>query len=424
MKSLLTVFSLCLCFALFAQDEGLKYYDHIYLDNIKSVRFHLEDLLLSQPLYEINSGGRLRFSFDDIDGDVKDYVYTVVHCDRNWNPSDLTEMEYIDGFPEEMLDNYSFSFKTIGAFTHFELMIPNRDMTLTKSGNYLLKVYEDEGEKRLAITRRFMVVDSKVDIQARMVRPSQVSLSNTHQEIDFMVNYQRFPMRSPQQEVRATILQNGRWDNAVVNLPPMFNRLDELSFDHQNKVVFPAGKEFRYLDLRSVYYPSENIYSIQAEEDIYEVALYKDQKRFNMAYLNREDINGKFVIETLDQNNMDLSSNYANVLFALYSPEPYFDYDVYLFGGLTDWRIQNRFKMVYNNQLNGYVGKVMLKQGYYDYAYAVVPTDGSDRSANMSEVEGDWFETENEYTILIYYSPFGGRYDQLIGSVTISSSKN
>lgn len=422
MKSFLTTFLLLICFSLFGQDQGIIYNDHIYVDHIKSVRFHLEDLLLSLPLYEMNGGGRLRFSFDDIDGDVKDYVYTVVHCDRNWNPSELTDMEYIDGFIEENLDNYSFSFKTIGPFTHFELMIPNEDMSLTKSGNYLLKVYEDEGDKRLVITRRFMVLDSKVDIQARMVRPSQVSLSRTHQEIDFMVNYQRFPMRSPQQEIRATILQNGRWDNAVVNLPPMFNRLDELSFDHQNKVVFPAGKEFRYLDLRSVYYPSENIAAIEAEEDIYEVVLYKDEKRFSMAYLNRKDLNGNYVIETLDQNNMDLSSNYANVLFSLYSPEPYFDYDVYLFGAFTDWQIQEKYKMLYSNQLNGYVTKIMLKQGFYDYAYAVVPRDDPDRPANLSEVEGDWFEAENEYTILIYYSPFGGRYDQLIGTVSFSST--
>ena len=422
MKSFLTIFSLCLSVCLMAQDEGLKYNDHVYVNNIKSVKFHLEDLLMSMPLYEINSGGRLRLSFDDIDGDVKDYVYTVVHCDRNWNPSDLTDMEYIDGFVEENLDSYSFSFKTIGAFTHFELFMPNEDMTLTKSGNYLLKVYEDEGDKRLVLTRRFMVVDAQVNIRGRMVRPSQVSLSRTHQELDFLVDYQRFPMRSPQQEVRATILQNGRWDNAVVNLPPMFNRLNELSFDHQNKVVFPAGKEFRYLDLRSVYYPSENISSITAEDDIYEVVLYKDEKRFKMAYLNRQDLNGNFVIETIDQNNMDLSSNYANVLFSLYSPEPYFDYDVYLFGAFTDWKLQEKYKMLYSNQLNGYVNKIMLKQGYYDYAYAVVPRDGSDTKANLSEIEGDWFETENEYTILIYYTPFGGRYDQLIGTVTISST--
>lgn len=422
MKSFLTIFSLCLSVCLWAQDEGIKYYDHVYVDNIKSVKFHLEDLLLGLPLYDMNSGGRLRLSFDDIDGDVKDYVYTVVHCDRNWHPSDLTDMEYIDGFVEENLDNYRFSFKTISPFTHFQLFIPNEDMTLTKSGNYLLKVYEDEGDKRLVLTRRFMVVDAQVNVRGRMVRPSQVSLSRTHQELDFLVDYQRFPMRSPQQEVRATILQNGRWDNAVVNLPPMFNRLNELSFDHQNKVVFPAGKEFRYLDLRSVYYPSENISSITAEDDIYEVVLFKDEKRFQMAYLNREDLNGNFIIETIDQNSMDLSSNYANVLFSLYSPEPYFDYDVYLFGAFTDWQLQKKYKMLYSNQLNGYVNKVMLKQGYYDYAYAVVPRDGSDKTANMSEIEGDWFETENEYTILIYYSPFGGRYDQLIGTVTISST--
>ena len=255
-----------------------------------------------------------------------------------------------------------------------------------------------------------------------MVRPNAVSKMRTHQELDFVVDFNRLNIRDPQREVRATVLQNGRWDNAIINIPPLFVRGTQLIFDYQDRVIFPAGKEFRYLDMRSLRFGSENLTAVERIGDTYEVTLNKDQKRFNQVYLNRQDLNGMYVIETFDQEDPFLSSNYANVLFSLYSPEPLYDYDVYLFGKLTDWRIDERYKMAYNPLVNGYVGKVQLKEGYYDYKYAVVPREGNNRTANLTEIEGDWYETENQYTILLYYRPFGERYDRVISVISVSST--
>ena len=423
MKYFTTLIVSILFFGLNAQDSNLKNYNYIYKDNIRSVRFHLSDLLLSIPVYDINSSGQLRLSFDDLDGDAKDYVYTVVHCDRNWEPSNLSDMEYIDGFTEERIDNYSFSFKTINNFTHYELFLPNDNMSVTKSGNYLLKVYEDEDEKTLALTRRFMVVDSKVTITPQVVAPSQAGKFRTHQEIDFVVEHPKLKSRSPQQDFRAVVLQNGRWDNAVTDLSPLFIRSNAVTFDYQNKIVFPAGKEFRYLDLRSLRFRSENIIEIQEYQNAFEVILEKDEKRFNQVYFSREDINGNFVIETIDQNNMDLASNYAKVLFSLYSPVPLHDQNIYLFGALSDWQLKDEFKMVYNEAVNSYVVKVPLKQGFYNYAYVTTPIGAKNPQPDFAEIEGNWYETENEYTILIYYYPFGERYEQLVGLITFSSSR-
>jgi hypothetical protein len=202
-------------------------------------------------------------------------------------------------------------------------------------------------------------------------------------------------------------------------LQPLFTRQEEQIFDYQDKIVFPAGKEFRYLDLRSLDYGSENIQSIEFTNGKYEVILYKDEKRGNKTYLEFQDINGNFVIETLDDNEHDLESDYANVLFSLYSPVDMYDYDVYIFGKLTDWQLKPQFKMVYNPAINAYVAKVPLKQGYYNYLYAAVPKGKS--KPEFDETEGDWFETRNSYTILVYYRPFGARYDALIGAYSFSS---
>lgn len=405
-----------------AQDENLKYDNHVYLDNIRSVRFHVNGLLLTYPIIDLNSGSQLLLSFDDLDGDVKDYVYTFVHCDKDWNPSDLTEMDYLDGFSEERIENYRYSFKIISDYTHYQLLLPNRDIRWTKSGNYLLKVYEDEGDKRLAITRRFMVVEPIVEISPNMVRPAMVSKSRTHEEIDFVVDHQRLQIRSPQQEVSACILQNGRWDNAIMNITPLFARQNSMIFDYQNKVVFKAGREFRNLDLRSFDFRSESISELERYDDGFDVTLYRDQKRFDKVFTSLEDINGNYVIETKDQRDFNLSSEYANVFFALYSPQPYYDQSVYIVGAISDWKLLDRFKMIYNDAINSYVAKVELKQGFYNYAYAVVDEGDTNGSPNLSEVEGDYYEAQNEYTILIYYRPFGERYDRLIGGITFTSN--
>lgn len=408
-----------------AQDEGLRYENYVYKSNIRTVRFHAPELFLAQPIVELGRASQLVLSFDDLDADVKDYTYSIIHCDMNWRPSDLSEMEYNDGYAEDRIDRFSFSFKTLQNFTHYELFLPHENMNWTKSGNYLLKVYEDEDEKTLVITRRFMVVDPKVRITAQVSRPALVSKIQTHQEIDFSADFERFPIKSPQQEIRAVVLQNGRWDNAVSGVAPLFVRLNTMMFDYQDKIVFPAGKEFRFLDFRSLRYRNEQIISIDQFPDRFEVLLGKDIKLSGKVYLNSRDINGNYVVETLDQDNPDLASEYAQVLFSLYSPEPYYEEDVYLVGAFNGWQLMPEYKMVYNPAVNGYVVKTPLKQGYYNYAYAVAPRKLPQTSAplNLSEIEGDWHEAENEYTILLYYRPFGGRYDELVGSLSFSSTR-
>lgn len=406
---------------LFAQEEALHNFDFVYKDNIKSVKFHVDGLMTSIPLISADANAGLVLSFDDLEGDVKTYTYTIVHCDINWQPSNLANLEYIEGFTEDRIEENRFAFKTVQNYTHYTLYLPSENMQWTKSGNYLLHIYDDEDERMPAITRRFMVVDHRVTVQPRLLAPAMVSKMRTHHEIDFQVDYEKFPIRSPQQEIRAVVLQNGRWDNAISNLAPNFTRLSSIVFDYQDKVIFPAGKEFRPLDLRSLRSWPINIETIEAYRDRFEVLLAKDQKRTLTPFMTISDLNGRFVIETLDQNDFDLSGNYANVLFSLYCPEPLYDYDVYIFGALSDWNLKPEFKMAYNQSVNGYVGKVMLKQGYYDYVYAVAPRNpkkGELVVPDLGEIEGNWHETSNEYTILIYYRPFGERYDQIIGSVT------
>ena len=422
MYKVLLLFFLFLSFNGVAQeDDNLKNIDYVYKDNIRSVKFHAGGLFLSQPIVELDSDAFLELSFDDLDADSKDYVYTIVHCDADWTPSNLVDMDYIDGFTEEKIINYTYSFNTLKSFTHYSLLLPNENFGWTKSGNYLLKVYEDEDEKELAITRRFMVVEPMFAINAQFVSPSNVSKLKTHHEIDFVVSHKGIKIQNPRQDVKVAILQNGRWDNAITGLQPLFIKGESLIYDFQDKVVFPAGKEYRFADLRSLRYRMTKVEEIQEYEDGYDVFLFRDKDRSNTPYLSDEDVNGNFLIENLNENDNRLEADYANVIFSLISREPFENKDLYIVGGLTDWQIKDNFKLEYIEKDQAYEADLLLKQGFYNYAYALV--DRETGKVDLQSLEGNWYETENEYTILVYFRPFGSRYDRLVGWTTLDSSR-
>ncbi len=401
--------------------QGEVYKDQIFDENIRSVRFHLDGLPLSYPIIELGAGSQLLLRFDDLDEEVesKNYVYSLVHCDANWQVSDLAEMEYLDGFSEDYIRDFDFSFNTRKLYTHYWLQLPNRNVSWTRSGNYLLMVYAEEGEKRLVLTRRFMVVEPVFSIESRMLNTADVAKARTHQELDFSVYYNGVNVRNPMTEVKATIMQNGRWDNAIVGVSPKFLRSDHLIFDYQDRIVFPAGKEFRFLDIRSLQAKVEKIAGIDRYDDRWEVQVIPEKSRLYAPYLFERDINGKFIIETKDDINDELESEYAYVMFTMDVSAPLFDQEVYVFGGLSDWELKPECKMVYNDINTSYVGKILLKQGYYNYMYVVVDAEDPTK-IDESYLEGDWYESENEYIVLVYYRPFGARYDRLMAVRTIN----
>ena len=394
-------------------------FDNTYVEYIRSVRMYPNGLMVGYPIIELYSNSQLFVSFDDLSDDVKNFTYTVQHCNANWEPSGLTENEYIDGFQEDRIDDFAFSSNSRSPFVHYYFAIPNQDMAFTKSGNYVLKIYEDEDERTLVITRRFMIVEPVMEIHPRVVRPSQVSKSDTHQEVDFLVRHKGIEIRNPLMEVQAAVLQNGRWDNAVTGVVPQFVRYEEMSFDYQNKFVFEAGKEFRPLDLRSFRYPSGDVANIEAYADGIDIVLGKDIKRVNQVYLQYLDLNGQYVIESTDMGDPALESDYANVLFTLSSPTEFENADVFIQGSFSDWQLRPEFKMAYNYRIQAYVGETLLKQGFYNYYYSVVPRNGGRPS--IEDTEGNWYETENDYTVLVYYRPFGERYDRLVAARTVKA---
>ncbi len=369
--------------------SDFEYYDLTYVDNIRSVRLHIDGFPASYPYIVLNSGAQLRLSFDDQSNDVRRYTYRLIHCDRDWQPSNLGPLEYIDGFEEDVIDGFNFSFRTLSNYVHYDLLLPNNNMRITKSGNYLLVITDEENEDVTAITRRFMVVDTQTGISGIVTRPTQVDKIRTHQEIDFSVSTEQLNLKAPLQEVSAAVLQNGRWDNAITNLPPNFIRSATLEFDYQGRVMFQGGNEFRNLDLRSIQAPVTEVLAVEQYEDRYGIALGKDLTRNQAAYLFYPDLNGDYVNLRYDRPvinlgdaalqaaysrlSLEYTGDYIDVLFNFASGGPFDGQDVYLFGSFTEWQLKPEFRMVYNPATSSYVGKAFIKQGFYNYYYVTAP---------------------------------------------------
>jgi Domain of unknown function (DUF5103) len=392
----------------------LRYEDRTYVKNIRTVLFSPDVDGLVEPIIKLGSENKLYLSFDDLDGDYKVYNFSIVNCNALWQVSNASVTDYIEGFAQSPISEYRFSRGSIQSYTHYTASFPNFDMKIIHSGNYLLKVYEGNEEEKLIITRRFMVYDEKSTVAMNVHAATIVADRNFKQEVDFTINYNAAEISNPYAEIYPVIMQNHRWDNASFGIQPQFVRDQQLSYDYEDVNVFKGGNEFRAFDTRTLRLQTERVESISRDStNAYQVQLLPDDKRTYKRYLTSPDINGRFLIRTTDAGNTELEGEYCWVHFFLPWPYPEQSGNVYIFGALSEWRCQPEFRMIYNSAKKGYEGSVYLKQGYYNYEY-VLQKDGA---AALDDVfaEGMHQETENVYTILVYYRRQGARMDELIG---------
>ncbi|HTB51741.1 MAG TPA: DUF5103 domain-containing protein [Ferruginibacter sp.] len=396
--------------------------DDVFNSNIHTARLYAAGNQLSMPVYNLNSGDKLYLSFDDMDGDVKMYYYTYQLCDINWQPVDMSQFDYLTGFTQAQIQNYKFSYLTTARYTHYQIALPEASSLPTRSGNYLVKVFLDGDTSKLAFTRRMLVVDSKATVAAQILQPFGQQFK-THQRLAFTVNIGSVNSFNTSQEIKVVVMQNYRWDNIQGNVVPTFIRGNNLEYNSDNIFVFPGGKEWRWLDLRSFSLQSDRVKNAKYKIDGTDVYLQKDVDRSALPYTYYVDYNGLYFVATLDNISPGTQADYATVHFSYATPtqQPYPDKDVYLFGQLTDYKLNDSTKLKYNVQKNQYEINKYLKQGYYNYDYVLV--DKKDPTL-ITYTNGDHFETENNYTILVYYKSFTDQTDQLIGISNINSRNN
>ena len=403
-----------------ANEVVIRYEDFVYQETIKTDLLYREGFELSAAILQLNGTDKLHLSFDDLDPVAKNYSYTFIHCDAAWNPSTLSTSDYIDGYIEDKISGYQFSFNTLQKYLHYTLIFPTDVLKPTKSGNYLLKVYADYDPNKLVLTKRFMVIDPKIQIDAT-VKPNPMDQMRK-QDVNFTLNCSNYVIDNPQIEVKVNICQNGRWDNSIPHLKPQFIRENQLVYTFDSGNSFNGGNEFRILDIRSLRFQTDRILRFDFDSaKKNHVYLLNDDVRQYKRYSTYTDINGKYKIKSQEGINSELEADYVFVHFAIDFENPINDGNFYVFGGLTDWRIDKRFQLIYNPKKLVYEGIAYMKQGYYNYQYTFV----KDKTTKLEEslTEGNHAETENDYAIYVYHRPMGSRYDQLIGIKQFNSAQ-
>ena len=397
--------------------------DHIYKSNIRSVKLHKANDPYSYPIIRLNSIDDLDLYFDDLDGDIKNYYYTFQLCNFDWSPTDLRPFDYIKGFQTNRITVYRNSSIAFTKYTNYYARVPDRNCSPTKSGNYLLKVFLDNDTSKIVFTKRFLVVEVKSSISGQVLQPFSGNLFRTHQKLQVSVNLNSTLNVFNQQDVKVVLLQNYSWPTASYLQRPAIYRGNYFEYNDENSNSFPAGKEWRWIDLRSIRLMSDRMQRIDKQPTRTVVYVKPDGERKQQVYYYYRDINGLYTIETTDNVNPFWQSDYVYTHFTFFPPgnQQYPERDVYLFGELTNYSADENSKMEFNTEKGAYEKTLFLKQGFYNYSYVTLPAKKSNESVSIENTEGNYQSTENVYLVLVYYRPFGGRSDELIGLTLLNS---
>lgn len=390
--------------------QELLYDNTNYLAAIKSVQFFPVEQENALPVIELHGDGQLMLAFDDLRADVRNYYFSIEHCDAHWNPSKLSPLEYAEGFNEERIREYQPSVNTILPYTHYRVDFPTSNIRPKLAGNYLLKVYEDADKSRLIISRRFYVLAPLMAIVPQLAPSVDVTKRSTNQKLNLKVNTGGLTVNNPYQDIKILVMQNQRPDVQQWLTSPLFVGNNELTYNDNKTLDFGGGNEFRYIDLRSLRLASERVANIQLDSAV-SVELTPDKNYGEASYANVFDENGSFFIRNQDKADADTESDYVKVTFTL-EDDAVTDGSVYVVGGFNGYVRDGSNEMVYHAQQQKWQCTILLKQGLYDYEYVYVNPEGK---VDPSFSNGNHFETGNTYQILVYNRRPGTTWDELVG---------
>lgn len=374
-------------------------------DNIRSLQLSVDGDPLAPPVMILGKQ-HISIEFDEMSHDYHRLTYHIRHCNADWTETEeLFESDYLSGFNDRPIEDYENSFNTSQLYTHYRLTLPNPDTRLLLSGNYRVSIYEDDDRDTPLLQAEFCVVTPTMSIGATVSGNTDIDFNQSHQQVSFSVAYGTNKVTDPLRELHTVVMQNRRQDNKVTDLRPNIQKSTGVEFSYQRELIFPAGNEFHKFEILDVQKPGLNIDNMRWYAPYYHATLFADQPARNYVYT--EDQDGAFVMRNDDDYGDDATtSEYLWVHFALQCQKPYTEGDIYVHGWWSNGPFDPACRMTWNEEAHQYEAAIYLKQGYYNYMY--LQKDGE-------SPDGNFYETENEYIILVYHRPQGGRYDKLVG---------
>lgn len=396
-------------------------YDNVnYLSDIKTIQLFPQGNESQMPIYTLGQHELLQFSFDDLRGDVRNFYFSIEHCNADWTPSRLSVLDYAEGYNEDRIIEYAQSQGTLQRYTHYKAIFPNEYVKPKVAGNFLLKVYEDGDKERLIISRRFYVLRPLMNVESQILSSSFANKRLSNQKLNVNIR-SGLTISNPHRDIQLHVFQNQRPDNVEVLKNPMFIGTGEIKYNNSETLDFRANNEFCYVDLRSFRGGSAQTEKIQLDS-IPRIELFQDEDHHSSSYASTYDENGKFYIRNLDYGEGEISGDYADVRFSLRTAQK-IEGNIYLVGGFNSYERKDENRLKYNSAKDAWEVSLKLKQGLYNYEYVLENTNGQLKTDAFS---GSHFETGNDYQILVYYRRAGTYWDELlgVGKVSINNKEN
>lgn len=406
--------------------------NRVYHPMIHTLQTIVNDDWLHDDVITLGTDDWVSVSFDHFSHDYHRFIYKIVHCNADWTPSDLFEVDYMEGFNGQPIEDYENSLNTTMLYTHYRLELPNEEILFKVSGNYRVEIYWDEYEEGMQETDRqfanssrpvavacFRIVEPRVALSTSVTSNTDIDTNRSHQQVSFIINYNGYEIINPAVEVKPYIYQNGRTDNMVSGVKPTYETPGRLEYTHNRSLIFEAGNEYRRFEIINMHYATQGVDAIMYFAPYYHADLYVDRPRRNYSY--DQDHDGRYLIRYNLAEHNDTEADYLFVHFGLEMP-PLMGGQFYLSGEFTYNEFIPDYQAVYNWDTQAYEATVMLKQGAYDFLYLWVP-DGT-QCGQTGPAEGNFYEAENEYQVYIYHRPFGGRYDRLIAAQQVKFSQD
>ncbi len=383
--------------------------------NIKTVSF-VQNNQNVVPIFQL--GDTFQLQFDDLYGNDASYFYEIIHCDYNWNPSDLQKRDYLQGFDNQRIQESSNSFNCLQIYTHYSLPFPNSTTQLKISGNYMLRILNED--KEVVFSRKLMVYEDLVSVPIQIKRARTVTNLESKHNVEFTIKSNVINFQNPLKNIKTVLFQNGKFCNAISNISPQFTIGNDLIYKYDTLTQFWAGNEFLYFDNKEIRVASNSISRVDNQKEIYSSYLFTNEARANSNYYNWQDVNGNFTVRRLFAENSDIEADYSWVYFSLSAPLfRTSDGAIYVTGMFNNYALTPENKMEYNSEKGIYEKAILIKQGFVNFEFTAVQKNGKIDSEN--NIDGNFFQTENEYTVLVYYKEDTDRYTRIIGKGTGSS---
>lgn len=362
----------------------------------------------SIPIFKL--GETFTFEFDDLFGNNNNYYFTIVHCDTDWKPSNILKQDYLQGNDGVRILNYENSFNTLQMYSHYTLEIPNNNIKLLISGNYVVNILNDQQET--VFSRRFVVYEDLVSIPIQVKRGREIQTMNEVQNIDFSIKMGDLQLQTPFRNIELVILQNGNWNTAKHHIKAQYTIGNDLIFKYDKQTQFYASNEFLYFDNSSIRVVNNNIQRITLT-DLYNSFLYTNIPRANQGYTYYPDIYGNFLVRNANAENSEIEADYAWVYFSL-DQEELTNQSIYITGMFNNYLMTSENKMTYNKKSKKYEVAILIKQGFTNYQYTLV-NNKTKQIDQKNAIDGNYYQTENDYMILAYYKGNNDRYYRAIG---------